>query len=79
GGENVGSKIKIQDKFLNNVRKEKIQVTINLVNGGQLTGIVEGFDDFIIMVESNKGQQMVYKHSVSTIEPAKAVDNLFGN
>jgi host factor-I protein len=75
----VGSKIKIQDKFLNNVRKEKIQVTINLVNGGQLTGIVEGFDDFIIMVESNKGQQMVYKHAVSTIEPAKAVDNLFGN
>ncbi|MBM7555847.1 RNA chaperone Hfq [Halanaerobacter jeridensis] len=74
----MGNKIKIQDKFLNHVRKEKIQVTIYLVNGVRLTGTVEGFDDFIIMVESDKGQQMVYKHAVSTIEPAKKVDNLFG-
>ena len=74
----MGNKIKIQDKFLNQVRKEKIKVTIYLVNGVRLTGVVEGFDDFIIMVESDKGQQMVYKHAVSTIEPAKKVDNLFG-
>ena len=47
----MGNKIKIQDKFLNQVRKEKIKVTIYLVNGVRLTGIVEGFDDFIIMVE----------------------------
>ena len=73
----MGNKIKIQDKFLNHVRKEKIQVTIYLVNGVRLTGTVEGFDDFIIMVESDKGQQMVYKHAVSTIEPAKKVDDLF--
>ncbi|MGM0502589.1 MAG: RNA chaperone Hfq [Bacillota bacterium] len=74
----VGNKIKIQDKFLNHVRKEKIQVIIYLVNGVRLKGTVEGFDDFIIMVESDKGQQMVYKHAVSTIEPAKKVGNLFG-
>ena len=74
----MGNKIKIQDKFLNHVRKEKIQVTIYLVNGVRLTGTVEGFDDFIVVVESDKGQQMVYKHAVSTIEPAKKVDDLFG-
>ncbi len=63
--------INLQDAFLNQVRKEAIGVTIYLVNGFQLRGFVKGFDNFTVILDSDGKQEMVYKHAVSTIIPAK--------
>ena len=60
----------LQDKFLNNLRKEKISVAIFLVNGIKLEGIVEAFDPYTILLK-NKITQCVYKHAISTIVPTK--------
>jgi len=60
----------LQDKFLNNLRKEKISVAIFLVNGIKLEGIVEAFDPYTILLK-NKTTQCVYKHAISTIVPSK--------
>lgn len=59
----------LQDVFLNQVRKDRTPITIFLVNGYQLRGIVRGFDNYIIVLDSEGKQQMVYKHAVSTISP----------
>lgn len=68
--------INLQDAFLNQVRKEGIAVTIYLVNGFQLRGAVKGFDNFTIILDSEGKQQMVYKHAVSTIIPARPIPEL---
>jgi len=65
--------INLQDVFLNQVRKEKIVVVIYLTNGFQLKGTVRGFDNFIVVLETEGKQQMIYKHAISTIIPAKEV------
>ena len=62
----------LQDKFLNNLRKEKISVAIFLINGIKLEGIVEAFDPYIILLK-NKTTQCVYKHAISTIAPSKQI------
>ena len=62
----------LQDPFLNVLRKEKIPVSIYLVNGIKLQGAIDSFDQFIILLKSNVNQ-MVYKHAISTIVPAKTV------
>lgn len=67
------SMIILQDVFLNQVRKEKIVVTIHLTNGYQIKGMIKGFDNFIIIIESEGKQLMLYKHAVSTISPTKTV------
>lgn len=67
----------LQDIFLNNARKERIPVTIFLVNGVQLKGIVKGFDSFTVVLDSDGKQQLVYKHAISTVSPAKSI--LFNN
>lgn len=67
----------LQDIFLNNARKERIPVTVFLVNGVQLKGIVKGFDSFTVVLDSDGKQQLVYKHAMSTISPAKPI--LFNN
>ncbi|MFZ5639143.1 MAG: RNA chaperone Hfq [Bacillota bacterium] len=69
--------INLQDAFLNQVRKENIQVTIYLVNGFQLKGLVRGFDNFTVILEFEGKQQMVYKHAISTIAPFKSVNTSF--
>lgn len=66
--------INLQDVLLNQLRKEKMMVTVFLTNGFQLKGIIKGFDNFSIIVESEGKQQLLYKHAVSTIIPAKAVN-----
>ncbi|KJS81705.1 MAG: RNA-binding protein Hfq [Peptococcaceae bacterium BICA1-8] len=63
----------LQDAFLNQVRKENVPVTIFLVNGFQLKGSVKGFDNFTVILEVEGKQQMVYKHAISTIAPAKNI------
>jgi host factor-I protein len=67
--------INIQDNFLNQARKENIVVVIHLVNGFQLKGLVRGFDNFTVILESMGKQQMIYKHAISTITPTRAFSN----
>jgi host factor-I protein len=63
----------LQDIFLNQARKEKIPVTIILTNGFQFKGMVRGFDAYVIILECDGKQELVYKHAVSTIIPAKQI------
>jgi len=63
----------LQDAFLNQVRKDKILVTIFLVNGFQIKGLVRGFDNFTVIVELDGRQQLVYKHAISTVAPIKPI------
>ena len=64
--------LSLQDLFLNNARKEKLPVTIFLMNGVKVKGHVKGFDSYIILLEGeNKQQNLIYKHAVSTIVPGK--------
>ena len=69
----------LQDVFLNQARKEKIPVTIFLVNGFQFKGLVHGFDSYIVILECEGKQNLVYKHAISTIVPAKAINLLDSN
>jgi host factor-I protein len=67
------SQANLQDIFLNQMRKEKIPVTMYLVNGARLTGTIKGFDNFVILMKQ-ENQQLVYKHAISTIIPDKPVE-----
>ena len=62
----------LQDPFLNILRKEKIPVSIYLINGIKLQGQIESFDSFVVLLR-NSISQMIYRHAISTIVPAKAV------
>ncbi|MDG1164639.1 MAG: RNA chaperone Hfq, partial [Porticoccaceae bacterium] len=62
----------LQDPFLNVLRKERIPVSIFLVNGIKLQGQVESFDQFVVLLK-NTVSQMVYKHAISTVVPSRAV------
>ena len=68
--------INLQDVFLNQARKEKIQVTSYLTNGFQFRGVVKGFDNYIVILESEGRQNLVYKHAISTIIPSKNISIL---
>lgn len=69
--------INLQDAYLNQVRKDNIPVTIFLVNGFQLKGMIKGFDNFTVIMESDGKQMMVYKHAISTVSPMKPVNTSF--
>jgi host factor-I protein len=62
----------LQDPFLNALRKEKVPVSIYLVNGIKLQGTIESFDQFVVLLK-NSVSQMVYKHAISTVVPARNV------
>jgi len=62
----------LQDPFLNTLRKEKVAVSIYLVNGIKLQGQIESFDQFVVLLK-NTVSQMVYKHAISTIVPSRNV------
>ena len=64
---------KLQDLYLNYLRKEKIPVSVFLVNGTRLKGTIRGFDNFVIVLKQST-QQLVYKHAISTISPEKEVN-----
>jgi host factor-I protein len=68
----------LQDPFLNALRKEKVSVSVYLVNGIKLQGQVEAFDQFCIVLR-NTVNQMVYKHAISTIVPAKSVRMVYSS
>ena len=71
--------INLQDSILNQVRKENIPVSIHLINGFQIKGMVKGFDNFTIIIDSMGKQQLVYKHAISTITPSRTLENLGGD
>ena len=62
----------LQDPFLNALRKEKVPVSIYLVNGIKLQGTVDSFDQFVVLLK-NSVNQMVYKHAISTVVPSRNV------
>ena len=63
----------LQDLFLNQARKEKLAVTMFLMNGFQLRGVIRGFDGFTVILDSEGKQQMIYKHAISTVVPVRPV------
>ncbi len=65
----------VQDSFLNHVRRERINVTIYLVNGAKLTGRIKNFDRFAIILESGGVDQMLFKHAISTISGNRQFGN----
>ena len=67
----------LQDIFLNGARKNRIPVIMHLTNGFQLKGFVKGFDSYIVVLETDGKQMLVYKHAISTITPGKPI--LFNN
>ena len=63
----------LQTEFLKAVRQEKTAVTVFLMNGFQLRGVVTGYDNYAVVVQSDGRQNMIYKHAISTISPAVPV------
>ncbi|WGF90657.1 RNA chaperone Hfq [Marinivivus vitaminiproducens] len=63
----------LQDLFLNHIRKNKIPVTIFLINGVKLQGVVSSFDNFCLLLRRDGHVQLVYKHAVSTVMPSQAI------
>ena len=61
----------LQDTFLNYIRREKIPVTLFLMNGFQLRGVVRSFDSFVVLIDADGRQQMIYKHAISTLVPIR--------
>ncbi len=64
----------LQDIFLSKVKKDKTIITIFLMSGYQLRGIVSGYDNYTIVLDSEGTQQMIYKHAISTMIPSKKVN-----
>ena len=63
----------LQDVFMNQLRKERQQCTVFLVNGFQIRGVITGFDNFTVLIDSDGKQQLIYKHAISTIVPARSI------
>ena len=63
--------LNLQDAILTEVRKDKIPVTLFLMNGVQLRGIITGFDSFVVVLVTDGKQQMIYKHAISTLAPIR--------
>lgn len=68
------SDTKIQDDFLNDIRKNEIAVTVFLINGVKLQGVITWFDESSLLLRRDGHTQLIYKHAVSTIMPSSAVD-----
>ncbi len=65
--------LNLQDYFLNVIRRDNIPVTIFLINGFQMKGNVRGFDNFTVILETDGNTDLIYKHAISTIVPARPV------
>ena len=63
----------LQDSFLNQLRRDKSVVTMFLMNGFQLHGVVKGFDGFTVVLDSEGRQQLIYKHAISTVVPPRPI------
>jgi len=65
--------LNIQDVFLNKVRKDNVAVTIFLVNGVKLQGVISAFDNFCVTLRRDREDQLVYKHAISTVMPTTPI------
>ena len=65
--------INLQEAILKEVRRDKVPVTLFLMNGFQLRGVITGYDSFVVVLVSDGKQQMIYKHAISTISPERPV------
>ena len=65
--------INLQDAILSEVRRDRVPVTLFLMNGFQLRGIITGFDSFVVVLVTDGKQQMIYKHAISTLAPMKTL------
>lgn len=63
----------MQDVFLNTLRKDNIFVTVFLVNGFQIRGLIKSYDNYTVLLETEGKQQLIYKHAISTYVPAKSI------
>ncbi len=63
----------LQDLFLNQARRDRQIVTLFLMNGFQMRGVIRGFDSFTVVLETDGKQQLIYKHAISTVVPARPV------
>ena len=68
------TKANLQDIFLTKARRDRVPVTMFLMNGFQLRGTITGFDAFVVVLDSDRRQQVIYKHAISTIAPMRNVD-----
>lgn len=68
------TQINLQDIFLNQVRKDKIAITVFLLSGFQIKGLVTGFDNYTVVLDSDGKQELIYKHAISTIIPAQPIN-----
>ncbi|MBQ3492324.1 MAG: RNA chaperone Hfq [Oscillospiraceae bacterium] len=66
--------INLQEAILKEVRRDKIPVTLFLMNGFQLRGTITGYDSFVVVLVSDGKQQMIYKHAISTLAPMKPIN-----
>lgn len=64
----------LQDAFLNKVRRDKVNLTVFLMNGFQMHGVIKSYDGFTVILDSDGKQQLIYKHAISTIIPPKPID-----
>ena len=67
-------KINLQDLFLLRARQDRVPVTVFLMNGFQMRGIITGYDLFVVVLDSDGRQQVIYKHAISTIAPVRTVE-----
>ena len=63
----------IQDTYLNNMRRDKVPVTIFLIGGVRLIGKIKGFDKYSVVLEANNQEQLIFKHAISTVTTAKSM------
>jgi len=70
----ASEKQNLQDVFLNHVRKNKVPVTIFLVNGVKLQGVITWFDNFCVLLRRDGQSQLVYKHAISTVMPSQPIN-----
>ena len=68
------TKANLQDLFLLRARRDRVPVTVFLMNGFQMRGTITGFDAFVVVLDSDSRQQVIYKHAISTIAPFRNVD-----
>ncbi len=67
-------KTNLQELFLTRARRDRVPATLFLMNGFQMRGVITGFDAFVVVLDSDGKQQVIYKHAISTIVPMRSVD-----
>ena len=68
------NKANLQDLFLLRAKRDRVPVTMFLMNGFQMRGVITGFDAFVVILDSEGRQQVIYKHAISTIAPIRPVE-----